>query len=254
MSYTLLRYPGCKWNKHLALIDNPEIKSYLPQTDLLNKRNLETYIRKYPSCFLKPTLGGGGKGVIKISKHGKYYTLHSSVFKRPYANINRLFNHIQKRTHSKKYIIQQGVELFKINQRPLDFRILLLKPHLSWKYIGIMGKYAGKNRFVTNHARGGRAINLKPALRYGLNYSNKKSKEMEGKLEFLGLNIANSLNNTFANITELGLDVAIDTNEQIWLIEANTKPRFKLFKDHTDPSLYQKIVRATKELRSKQDG
>lgn len=254
MNYNLLRYPGCKWNKHLALIDHPEIKSYLPQTDLLNKKTLDYYVKKYPSCFLKPSLGGGGKGVIKISKYGKYYALHSSIFKKNYANINRLSNDLQKRTRSKKYIIQQGIELFHIKQRPVDFRILLLKPHQSWKYIGIMGKYAGKNRFVTNHARGGRSINLQPALRYGLNYSNKKCKEMERKLESLGLNIANSLNDTFSNITELGLDVAIDSNEQIWLIEANTKPRFKLFKDHTDTTLYLKIFRAIKELRSKQDG
>jgi hypothetical protein len=138
----------------------------------------------------------------------------------------------------------------KIGERFVDFRIVLLKPRNTWEFIGIMGKCAAKNRFVTNHARGGVSIRLKQALKQGLNYSEKESEQLEERLQSLGLNIAHSLNETYSNITELGLDIAIDSDEKIWLLEANTKPQFKLFKDHEDHTLYRKILKYTKNLRS----
>jgi glutathione synthase/RimK-type ligase-like ATP-grasp enzyme len=250
MHTNLLRYPGCKWSKHIILSRQSSLRSYLPQTDLFNQETFLQYIEQFPVVFLKPSLGGGGQGVFKITAHDNGFLLHTLNYKRFYKNKKQLFLVLKQRCSKRKYLIQQGLDLIAINQRPIDFRILLLKPQNTWELMGVMGKCAAKNRFVTNHARGGKSIRLNNALQRGLGYPEKKCEEMENKLAALGLNIAHSLNETYHNITELGLDVAIDNEEKIWLLEANTKPQFKLFKDHEDRTLFNKIYKYTKQLRS----
>ncbi|MNP87462.1 hypothetical protein D3C76_1883740 [compost metagenome] len=53
----------------------------------------------------------------------------------------------------------------------------------------------------------------------------------------------------FPLVAELGLDIGIDENLKLWLIEANTRPQYKLFRDHEDPMLYNRIGAIIKTIR-----
>jgi hypothetical protein len=66
----------------------------------------------------------------------------------------------------------------------------------------------------------------------------------------LSLTIARAMKQHFPNITELGLDIAIDTNQKIWLLEANTKPHYHLFKYHSTPILYAQIRSSVRSIRT----
>lgn len=250
MHLSSLRYPGCKWNKHLVLQHKEKLQAHLPQTDLFDKHSFVRYLEAHPIVFLKPSLGGGGKDVYKITRQGSHLVLHSTIYKKNYSSKAQLYYDLKQRCGKKKYIIQQGIDLLKIDERVVDFRVVLLKPENNWQCIGIMGKCAAKHKFVTNHTRGGRSIRLEPALKRGLQCTDEECEKFKGKLEALSLDIAHSLNETYYNITELGLDIAIDKRRHMWLLEANTKPQFKLFKDHEDRTLFQKIASQTRRLRS----
>ncbi|MNY76879.1 hypothetical protein D3C86_2166020 [compost metagenome] len=53
----------------------------------------------------------------------------------------------------------------------------------------------------------------------------------------------------FRLVAELGLDIGIDEDLQLWLIEANTRPQYKLFRDHDDRTLYARIGAIIKTVR-----
>lgn len=243
-----LKYPGCKWSKHAALVNSTDLQPYLPETELFHRSTFIRFINKYPTVFLKPSIGGGGRGVYRITSEDHVYLLEAAKTKRKYRSKKDLYYALQHRCGNKKYIIQQGIRLAVIHGRPFDLRVLLLKPEKDWKFIGFMGKIAATNYFVTNHSRGGKSIRLESALRY-LKYSEEKAEETEKKLKTLSHKIAHSLNEYFYNITELGLDIALDHDGHIWLLEANTKPQYNLFKHHADKTLFDKIDSFTRKMR-----
>lgn len=250
MPYHLIKYPGCKWNKHLALIDEPKLKDHLPYTAVFNIENFKQFITKYQTFFIKPRLGGGGFGVFKVTRQDHSYYLHYGTYKRKYTKASQLYRSLERRCRSRAYIIQQGIDLMQVASRLVDFRVVLLKQKDEWVYMGVMGKHAAMHRFVTNQASGGHAIRFKRALILGLNYTEKQCEETYKKLRNICLTIAKTMNDTFKNITELGIDIGIDRNGTIWLLEANTKPHFNLFKSHEDNTLYDKIMKITRALRA----
>ncbi|HEY0828807.1 MAG TPA: YheC/YheD family protein [Bacilli bacterium] len=249
MNEKLLKYPGSKWTKHVVLWKDTAVRSYLPGTDRFHKNSLRKYLDKFPVLFLKPTLGGGGRGVIRISRVGKQYVLRTAGSSKVWFDLHLLYRALQRIIQGRSYIVQQGIDLISIDQRPMDFRVLLLKPAEQWEFIGVMGKLAAKHKYVTNHCRGGTPISLNHALQRSLHLPSEKCAEIENKLQELATLVADQLNRHFQHIRELGLDVAIDANQQIWLIEANTKPHFHLFKAHEDKQLFTKIKEQIYKLR-----
>ena len=62
-------------------------------------------------------------------------------------------------------MLQKGIELIALNGRPIDFRLMLLKPAGRWEVMGIMGKLAARHLAVTNYNHGGQPITFESALR-----------------------------------------------------------------------------------------
>lgn len=66
------RQLASKWLKTEALLTDPEVAPYIPQTRGLNRENLYSMLESYGFVVVKPIVGGGGYGVIKINtvRHG----------------------------------------------------------------------------------------------------------------------------------------------------------------------------------------
>lgn len=248
--HQLLRYPGCKWNKHIAIRNQAKLQNHIPHTSLFNKESFAHFIERFPVIFLKPALGGGGRGIAKIVVKSRGYDLYYGTYRRSFINKQMLFNHVMQKYRNRKYIIQQGIDLIQLAGRRIDFRVIMLKTQDQWQFMGIIGKCAAYRKFVTNHTSGGKVIRFRQALHESLKYSEKQSDTIEQTIRSLSLLIASTLNKSYPNITELGLDIAIDTKQKIWLLEANTKPQFNLFKSHEDRNLYNTILEQTERLRA----
>lgn len=243
-----LKYPGSKWLKHMILSKDPALHPHLPETLLFNESNLLVLLNKYPAVFVKPIFGTGGRGVIKAVRLGSKCKVQIATQKTELP-ISRVYSFIKKRISGTRCIVQKGVDLASVDGHPVDFRVLLLKPETEWKFMGIMGKVAMKHRIVTNHCRGGRPILLKEALVRSLNLEEKACKDIARDMESLGLRIAAALQRKFKVINELGLDIAVDNQQKLWLIEANTRPHYELFRYHENPDLYNHIHRTIRTLR-----
>jgi hypothetical protein len=235
-----------KWRQSIAFSNDPILENRVPQTDLYNKSNVEKYLHKYQTVFLKPDEGGKGQGVIKIRRVGKYFIIQKGAKRNVYTTFSKVYDASQKLINNQKYIIQQGISLIQIDQRPIDFRILLFKPGSRWIAMGVMGKWAAKNKIVTNYSSGGQAITLRKSLKQNIAISEKESLLLENRLKRLGLHIART---HFNYAKELGLDIAIDRRKNIWVIEGNTVPGINLFKYHDDHQLYGKIHRIRNYIR-----
>jgi len=163
-----------------------------------------------------------------------------------YRDLNKASLKLKQIIGTERYLVQQGIDLIRLDGSPIDFRALLhLRPSGKWKFFGVMGKVAAPNRFVTNHSRGGRAIRLHQALQL----SKEEGAEWDERIKKLSRLIAEAMKQHFPNINELGLDIAIDADQQIWLLEANTKPQFQLFRYHSDPRLFTQIASSARILR-----
>lgn len=241
-----------KWEKYRTLAEDPSFQQFLPETDLLNKTSFNDFLSRHPVVFLKPVIGTGGYGVIKVSREdNRYIVQNGSNQKNIFRNKHKLFQAIQQRVRNKKYIIQQGIDLIHIHNRPVDFRILLLRPGSEWLLMGIMGKWAAPNKIVTNHCRGGKAITLHQAFKREGSFSADEIKDIEQRLESLGMQLALRLQQRFRYLRELGIDVAIDHDKNIWILEANTRPMFNLFRHHDNKTLFHRIYRYVRHIRKK---
>ncbi len=242
-----------KWKKHLELSKEFLIKPYLPQTSILTKDNLWRYLSKYPNVFIKPAFGLGGAGIMKITRSGSSFILQSGLRKRKFNNRISLSDFIRKVTNYRNYIVQQGIHLLTINNRPVDFRVLLLKPKEEWRLMGIIGKVAAANRIVTNFHSGGKGLTLNRALMATGHFTPLQYNQIEHKLNSISLRIAGKFSQHYYHARKLGLDVGIDTNRKIWLLEANTNPGFNLFRIHHNKTLFKRIERTTQYIKRIQE-
>ncbi|MDQ0113931.1 YheC/YheD family protein [Paenibacillus harenae] len=242
-----IRYPGRKWLKHVSLWSDPLLREYLPDTMLFTPKNFIEMIDKYTVLFLKPDLGMKGKGVMKVTHDKDDYIIRTASCTHKYRSKKHAALKLKQLIKDKRYIVQQGIDLIQIQGNPIDFRALLhLKPDGDWRFFGIMGKVAAPNRFVTNHSNGGKAIRLYTAL----GVTKEDGQEWYKRIKEISLKIAAAMKEHFPKIAELGLDIAIDTDRKIWLVEANTKPQYQLFRYHSNPRLFGQIAASVRAIRS----
>jgi hypothetical protein len=146
--------------------------------------------------------------------------------------------------------MQRGVRLLEIDRRPVDFRVLLGKVDGDWQVFGVMGKVAARGKHVTNVARGGEPIVVADALREGLRLKPAAIRDVEAKLAKVSLRTARTLAETYPLLTQLGVDLALDKSRQVFVLEANSRPNFELFRAHPDAELYGRIARWMEAERS----
>ena len=246
MNVFAYKYPANKWRKHVILVRSPALKKHLPPTTDFKIEKLAPWLKRYGSLYLKPKSGGGGKGIIRIAKWWQgpavRYIVHTAQGKRLCTNIEQVIG-VLNRYVLKEYIMQQGIDLFQIARRPVDFRVLICKVNKTWTLFGMMGKVAAKGKHVTNYSRGGDAIRLIPALKQGLRLNEKSIEQVINTMKTVSHQVAITLNKSYPQLTQLGIDLAIDRKHNVYILEANSRPNFELFREHEDPRLYERIAR-----------
>lgn len=232
-----------KWLRHRALAHHPMVGKYVPATHIFSKQTFFRYLNRYSSVFVKPVYGSFGKGVMKISRLDNRYQLRFGTKSFMFQNQSQIFNAVNKLTGGHKYLIQRAINLISIRKRPVDFRVLLLKPGRTWQYMGTIGKVAAPRKVVTNFSNGGQAIALKQALQRGAGVSHARFLSLRKQISSLGLQVSRVFNRSYKNVRKMGIDIAIDSNQNLWILEINTNPRFQLFRRHPNKRLYEIIRR-----------
>ncbi len=235
-----------KWIVHKLLVGDEKLAPYLPETHLLNLSNLKYMISKYRTLYLKPCNGSLGSGIIKVNCHedGKLsYTVykngrHNGRTGTPADLLRRTFNVRDGRS----YLVQQGIALATFQDSIFDIRVIYQKNEVGeWQISKLFARVAPRGTSVANLSRGGRPETSKKVFAKVLNKNKNIIKEKNEELRNLCNKVATSLENNSKKLYgELGLDIGIDKNGNLWLIEVNSKPR-----KTTETELSQGIVRNT---------
>lgn len=224
-----------KWGTHNALIKNPKLAKYLPDTCLINNfSQLEQMLRKYRQIYLKPVSGSQGRNIIRIShgeRHGAYeyqYQLEQRQINAQAASLRELENNLRIHMGGRRYLAQQQIDLLRSDGCIMDLRVMAQKDRAGeWLVTGKVFRIGPNGSITSNISRGGRVGDIGVILTQ--QFDPVTAQAIMEKTDFLSLETARTLEGTLGPIGEMGIDIGIDRNRRIWLIEVNLKPARKIF-------------------------
>lgn len=211
---------------------------YLPETHPFTSFSMiETMLSKYGHIYIKPKNGSLGLGVHQIiyDKHQDNYFCRYQDDDglnrlRKFTTLERLFKTVFANQDLEKMLVQQGIHLLRNETRSIDFRIHTNKDDLGdWHITAIAAKIAGLGS-VTTHMRSGGEIKTMEEI-----FLKEECELYTEKLTTAALLLSKSLDKNIEGIIgEIGFDLGIDRNGEVWLFEANSKPGRSIF---THPEL-----------------
>lgn len=247
------QYVVSKWTKNGVLLENELLHPYIPHMQWLTKQTLLEMLSFYPILYLKPDNGMKGKGIIRLSQNDEHFMVQTSDSSLTIPTFDLLTPYLKRLIKDHKYLIQQGIPLLSYDEQPIDFRVLLQRPHDEWLFAGIVGKLGEKNAITTNFACGGKAVSFREIIMQTLHFPIEEIKNLRDELKRISLLISDSLTHAYPGLRELGIDYAIDGEGKIWIIEVNTTPGHQLFKFLPNERIYKQIVRNFRLINSEID-
>lgn len=209
------------------------VTDYLPETHPFSSFSLiETMLSQHGHVYVKPMNGSLGIGVHQIiydRDHDVYYCRYQerSGIKRlrRFPSLESLFKFVFKGKNLEKMLVQQGIRLLRYNQRIVDFRVHTNKDdNGTWHVTAIAAKIAGTGS-VTTHVRSGGEVKTLMEI-----FSQEECDRYREKLTTASLSLSKALEKNIGGIIgEIGFDLGIDRNGDVWLFEANSKPGRSIF-------------------------
>lgn len=220
------------------LLDNdPEALQHLPESvSGPSSEKMKQLLEKHHFLYFKPTAGSLGVGIYRLTYHPKrgYFARYRkggrNVLLR-FSTFNSLYRMLQSRHGASlsNYVVQQGIRLVEIDGCPLDFRFHMHKNGKNeWVPAGIGAKKAGKGSVTTHVKNGGSLMTPEQALNRAFG---AQGKEVLEKAKQVSIKMAEAIERNYPHrLGELGLDIGIDKDNEIWMFEANAKPGRSIFK------------------------
>ncbi|MBD8067740.1 YheC/YheD family protein [Bacillus sp. PS06] len=224
-----------KWEIHKLLVNDQTVANYLPETHKNPSFTLiETMLAQYQHVYLKPANGSLGLGVYQIiysREEESYYCRFKDVETQKnrlqkYSSLEALINHLFRDKELKSYIVQQGITLIRKNHKTIDFRVHTNKNKDGrWQLSVIAAKIAGRGS-VTTHINSGGVVKTLDEL-----FTDKEEAlAISRKLKEASLLLSKAIDSKIDGpLGEIGFDLGIDKNGDIWVFEANSKPGRSIF-------------------------
>ena len=241
--FTRKKIPFFNWsffNKSdvYALLKNEsEANQYVPES-VMNPSSdtIRTMLERHQFAYYKPSGGSLGIGIYRLTYLPKkgFFARYTSNGKnvllrfRTFSSLMRMLEARHGRS-LRNYVIQQGVRLIEIDGCPIDFRFHMHKNGENrWAVVGIGAKKAGKGSVTTHVKNGGKLMTPSQALQRAFG---ERSDEVLDKARKIAIQLAEAIERNHPHlIGELGFDIGIDRDEQVWMFEANAKPGRSIFK------------------------
>lgn len=238
-----------KWGMYQILYKNKQIRPHLPYTTkFMNFQQVSRLLRRNKTLYLKPSNGTGGRGIIRIrSASNDRLAIQGRDFRRRIIPAQALTHRQLARKLStwplqRRYMIQQGIELNIGDGRVHDYRLLMQKNEKgTWEMTGCAGRIGPRNSITSNLHGGGKAVKMDWILRSKFS-DDTRIAHIKQTMINLGKEIAHYLESTFGKLCELGLDIAVDSRGDIWLLEINPKPSREVFRKIGEKQTYHRAI------------
>ena len=214
-----------KWRLHQLLQGQSKLEVNVPQTKAYTWSHLVEFSRTYPFVYLKPCSSSLSKGLIRISDHaGEYLCEYYNDIGQKQERLTQDPEEIAAVMEpNQDYLVQQGIDLASIEDRPVDFRVHVHKDGEGiWQLVCMAGRLGALHGVSTRPSLGG-SREPAPAL-LGRLFPGKEREYMEC-LTSAALSLAQYLDTTIeTGLGELGIDLGFDSEGRLWLFEANERP------------------------------
>jgi len=222
-SYQIVR---SKMEKTRVILTDERLALHVPKTELFNSENLKAMLKEYDFVYIKPDCGRGGKRVILIvSQDDGGYQIYYDTEATKVNKITAAVKFVDKIADGDQFIIQQGINMLRIGRAPFDLRVNVQKPYENWEVTAMIAKMMAPGKVVTNYCQGSTLVDFEQALQQA-GLSREKINQVKGLLTDLGERTATVLNDKYHGLRELGLDIALDSGAEPWILEVNTKPKY----------------------------
>jgi glutathione synthase/RimK-type ligase-like ATP-grasp enzyme len=243
-------FPNNKLGKHNYLLRDEGLSRHLPDTVAESKLNLQLYLNKFKTVYVKPNNGTGGRGVIRVkARKDGHFSYQLGQQEHRFPDFEQLYRSLGKQIMNKKHLVQKAIPLLRVDDRPFDIRVMVQKDvEDEWVCTGIIARLAHPKKVVTNYHRGGTPLPLETLL-----VKHMPAKDVAGYVQSLrhfGLAISEHLGEGFPWVTAMGIDIGLDTELTPWIIEVNTKPDPHIFNQLKDKSSYKQIMKYIKYHRT----
>jgi hypothetical protein len=222
-----------KWEMYKSLLNEENLKSFLPETIYQPTfEDIETMVSHFKHVYIKPANGSLGFGIYQVvasEKEEAFYCRYQDGEEnrlQKFTSLKKLVQYLFKQNKLERYLIQQGIDLIRYDNRPLDFRIHTNRDHEgTWRMTALAAKIAGRGSVTTHLNNGGMVKTLEELFP-----EKRKREELNTRLEEAVILLSNALaEKTEGFIGEIGFDIGLDRAGQIWLFEANSKPGRAIF-------------------------
>lgn len=240
-----------KWTKTKWLMQNGDVKAYIPRTMLFNRKSLNEMLSRYSTVYFKPTGGTGGFSIIRIKKKDNGYQMQYKTKKTRCDSLEKLHSQLSDFAAGRSFLLQKGISLAKTNGKPFDIRVMVQKSNGgTWKSTAIFTKIGSPGKVATNYHQGGKLGYFRPTMS-GAGFSESAIDRKEAELKELGVSVGKIFDKHVSGFRELGLDVALDKDGTAWILEVNTRPQFYPLKHMNDKSMYRTIMSYAKQYGRK---
>lgn len=226
-----------KSDVYALLEDELRANRFVPES-IMNPtpETIKEMLDRHQFVYYKPSAGSLGIGIYRLTylpKKGYFarYTSNGKNVLLRFKQFSSLIRMLQgKHGRSlRSYVVQQGVRLIEIDGCPIDFRFHMHKNgEDEWAVVGVGAKKAGRGSVTTHVKNGGQLMTPKQALERTFG---ERANEVLDHAKEIAIELAEAIERNHPHLLgELGFDIGIDRDEQIWMFEANAKPGRSIFK------------------------
>lgn len=220
-----------KWDVYQCL-SSSEIKSHLPLTYQYTEENLSNLLEDYKDIILKPKLGYGGLGVLRVTKLSPSLVMLGSYLDFPVPMIGEelYLAILLALAPPEGFIGQRYIDSLQTGDYKFDIRIVMQKDLAgSWQVGGQLSRVTKVGKLLTNDYI---AIldphYLVPSTLLSTIYSISEV-------------VACELEEIFEHLGEISIDFFLDRDKKPWILEVNGKPDKSLFVQLGDPKMLQTV-------------
>lgn len=212
---------------------DPFFKGYLPETIFAaNQNELEKFLRKHGTLYLKPSLGSKGKGIYLLTSDKKGSIKMDGLIDQQYfKDFQTFWIKWGLDLMKKSYLAQEAIIPALYNGKRFDFRILVHSVGSDYEVTGI-GIRQSKDQDITTHIpKGGVLIPYKllQTNEHDLFFSevaNRAGQLLSREVGFFG---------------EFSIDAGLNENGQYVIYEINSKP-MQFDEEEIEQKRYQRLV------------
>lgn len=220
-----------KWIVYGLLAKTQQVAEFLPETSLLrSSRDLQRMIGKHGIVYIKPVDGSLGRKIIRVglAEDGRYYYQTRRGKTRYVRSLDEIMQKTRKMSGTRRFIVQQGLDLTDEEGRVMDIRVLLQKNHKGkWTVTKMYARLGPDNSITSNLAGGGTAYPLGEILES--QYDPSMINDIRAEIREIAARVAAAIEKTSGELfAEFGIDIGLDRDGRLWLIEVNSKPRRRI--------------------------